>query len=142
MRLPRFKAVCMSVGALNVLLAGSLFAKGLGPSMAEFQVPAAVVASPHYIDALTWVYTHMIVLGLVIMVVGWYADSPRFKQAFARCMLGAHTVYAYLDFRSSDSALGNGLYQGPASVIPALVCVFMMLCFAYLSFYRPATETL
>ena len=33
----------------------------------------------------------------------------------------ATCFYTYLDFRSSDSLFGNGLYQGDASIIPAII---------------------
>ena len=48
--------------------------------------------------------------------------------------------YAFLDVRSSDTFLGNGLYQGPRSVIPALIGVGLTILFAHLSFCRAARE--
>ncbi len=126
------------VCVLYVILTGGRFAKGLRESMAEFEVPTATVDSPHYYDAIMWVYTHMIVLGVVIGVVGRYAESQRLKKWLSRLLFVTHVYYAWLDFRSSDTFLGNGLYQGPGSVFPALVCVFVAVLFLHLSFCRPS----
>lgn len=139
--LPGFKTSCLIVCVLYVLLAGSLFAGGLMESMARYQVPAATLASPHYYDAIYWVYTHMIVIGLILGVVGWFAESPQLKLWLSRLLFVVHVYYTYLDFRSSDSALGNGLYQGEASVMPALVCLFVTLLFLRLSFVRHTIGT-
>jgi len=132
--LPGFKGTCLTIGLLNVMLAGSLFLRGLGASMAEFRVPAATVASAHYLDALTWVYVHMIVVGVLIGALGLWVDAPLTRRRFARVLLAAHLVYACLDFRSSDSVLGNGLYQGSASLLPGLYCLVACLLFLHLSF--------
>lgn len=131
-RWPGFKATCLTISGLYVLLCTGLFAKGLAVSMAEYQVPAATLASPHYLDSLHWVYTHMLVIGLLIGLVGWYAQDRAFKQAFSGLMLGVHGYYTYLDFLHADSAFGNALYKGPASVIPAYFSLFFTLLFLYL----------
>jgi hypothetical protein len=110
-------------------MAGSLFVKGLMTSMIDFQVPTQTLNSLHYYDALLWVYSHMIVLGLVIGLVGWFAKDSLLKKWMARLLLLVHIYYTYLDFRTSDSFLGNGLYKGAGSVIPGLVCLLVALLF-------------
>ena len=55
--LPGFKASCLTVCILYIFLAGGLFARGLMVAMAEYQVPQAQLDSPHYYDAIFWVYT-------------------------------------------------------------------------------------
>ena len=130
--LPGFKACCLTVGFLYVLMAGSLFLKGLMTSMTAFQVPVQTTNSPHYHDAILWVYSHMIVLGLLIGVVGCYATDRQLQKWVARLLLIVHVYYTYLDFRTSDSFLGNGLYKGAGSVIPGFVCLFVTLLFAQL----------
>jgi hypothetical protein len=130
--LPGFKTCCLIVCFVYVLMAGSLFAKGLMTSVTDFQVPIQTLNSPHYYDALWWVYSHMIILGLVIGVVGWYATDRPLKKWLARLLLLVHMYYTYLDFRTSDSFLGNGLYKGVGSVIPGFVCLFVTLLFLQL----------
>ena len=97
--------------------------------MEEYGVPRDTLASPHYLDAINWVYLHTLVLAAVIGVVGWFAREPALKIWFSRLMVGAHLVYVALDFGHSDSALGNGLYRGDASVVPGVVGLVVLLLF-------------
>jgi len=138
--LPGFRTSCLVVAVLYVLLGASVLVRGGAASMAEFGVPAATLASPHYADAILWVYLHMIVLGLVIGVVGRYGQGAALQRGFSRLMLAAHVVYLFLDVRGSDTVLGTGLYQGPTSIVPALIGACVLLLFAHLSFCaeRPA----
>jgi hypothetical protein len=131
--LPGFRAACLTVCGLYIVLAGGLLLRGVGPSMAPFAVPPVVLDSPHYHDAIVWVYTHQLVIGALTGVIGVYAEGPRFKRAFARAFVLAHVVYTYLDLRSSDSALGDGLYHGPGSLVPVAVCLLVTLLFAHVS---------
>ncbi len=52
--LPGFRASCLTVAVLFVLLAGSILARGAAASMAPFGVPEATLVSPHYRDAIQW----------------------------------------------------------------------------------------
>lgn len=135
--LPGFRASCLTVCVLYALLAGGLLLRGVEASMAEFAVPPAVLASPHYHDAIVWVYTHQIVLGLLVGALGLTVTDPAAQRSVARLLCAVHIYYTYLDARSSDSALGNGLYQGPGSLIPVFMCLFGVLLFAHLGVCRP-----
>jgi hypothetical protein len=131
--LPGFKASCLTVCILYILLVGSLFARGLMDSMAEYQVPQAQLDSPYYYDAILWVYSHMLILGLLIGAVGILVKEGKAQLWLSRLICGVHVYYVYLDFRSSDSALGNALYKGPASIMPALIGLTVTLLFLHLS---------
>lgn len=120
-----YKKVLMGIGILFIFLSLSLFVKGLIPSMAEFKVPTEVLNSPHYYDAILWVYVHMIVLGILIFLLGYAVTDPKKQQAITLLLFFITCAYTYLDFRSSDSALGNGLYQGESSVIPAFISLLV-----------------
>ena len=139
-RLPGFRTACVVTGVLDVLLGGSVLARGGAASLAEFEVPPATIASPHYADAISWVYVHMIVLGCVLALVGVLGQGARLQRWFSRLMLGAHACYLYLDVRTSDSALGNGLYQGPASIVPAVIVLGMLLLFVHPSVCTPSAD--
>ncbi len=115
----------MGIGILFIFLSLSLFAKGLMLSMAEFNVPTEVLNSPHYYDAILWVYVHMIVLGILIFLLGYAVTDPKKQQLITLLLFLITSVYTYLDFRSSDSALGNGLYQGESSVVPAFISLLV-----------------
>jgi hypothetical protein len=132
-RLPGFKVTCVVICVLYVLLGGSVLARGGAASLEEFGIPEATLVSPHYADAIWWVYTHMIVLGLMIGVVGLFGKGVQLQRWFARLMLAAHVYYVFLDVRTSDSLLGTGLYQGPTSIVPAVIAFGVMLSFAHLS---------
>lgn len=136
--LPGFRTSCLIVAGLYSFLAGGVLLRGTRASMTPFAVPEVTLASPHYDDAIWWVYSHMLVIGLVIGVLGLYAESQKLKTRMARLLLVAHVYYTYLDARASDSFFGNGLYKGPGSVIPAIICLIMTVLFAHLSF---CTET-
>lgn len=131
--LPGFRTTCLIVGAVEVALAAMILIRGVRESMAPFGVPEALLTAPHYQDAIVWVYTHMLVLGLVIGVVGAYAEGERLKRAFSRLIFAAHALYLYFDVRASDSALGDGLYQGPGSLGPVVVGVVVAALFGHLS---------
>jgi hypothetical protein len=129
--LPGFRKTCLVTGVLYVLLGGSVLARGGAASLAQFEVPAATLESPHFADAILWVYVHMIVIGLITVVVGLFGTEARLRRWFARLMVGAHALYLFLDLRTSDSALGNGLYQGPASIVPAIIGLCVLLLFVH-----------
>jgi hypothetical protein len=132
--LPGFRVTCLIVCILYVLLAGGLFARGLMTAMAEYEVPQAQLDSPHYYDAIRWVYTHMIVLGLLIGAIGLLVKDGKAQVWLSRLICAVHVYYTILDFRSSDSALGNALYKGPASIMPAFIGLTVTLLFLHLSF--------
>jgi hypothetical protein len=135
--LPGFRASCLTLAVLYVLLAGSILLRGPMVAMADYAVPAETLASPHYADAMRWVFLHMTVLGSVIGVVGWFAEGLRLQRAFSRLMLAAQLVYATLDVRTADWPLGNALYKGGGSLGPVVVDLLAIVLWARLSFVRP-----
>ncbi|HEU4403780.1 MAG TPA: hypothetical protein VFS43_00575 [Polyangiaceae bacterium] len=68
---------------------------------------------------------------------GWHRQKEQARGlALTRVLCAINVYYAYLDIHTSDSPLGNGLYQGPASLAPAFVDVAVVLAFAYLGTRR------
>ncbi len=132
--LPGFKATCIIVGTLDILFASSMFAQGVMQGMAEFKVPQNLLTSPHYADAMFWVFLHMFMIGVLIITIGLLAESPLKKVWVARVLVLMHCVYAFLDIQTSDNYFGNALYQGPRSVIPVIIDLFYILLFLRLSF--------
>ena len=117
-----------------MVLGGQILLRGVPASMAEFAVPEETLKSPHYQDAIFWVYLHMVVIGLLTVVVGATATEDRLKRWYARALFAAHIVYTYLDARASDSFLGTGLYRGPGSVVPAIISLLVTILFAHVAF--------
>jgi hypothetical protein len=134
--LPGFRASCLTLSGIFVLLAGSILLRGPMVAMADYQVPAATLASPHYADAMFWVFLHMAVIGCIIGVVGWFAEGARMQRAFAVMMLLAQLVYTTLDVRAADWPLGTGLYKGPGSLGPVVVGAIAIVLWARLCFVR------
>lgn len=139
--LPGFKASCLIVCGLYIFLTGGLFAQGLMQAMGSYQVPAATLESPHYFDAIFWVYSEMLILGLLIGAIGWLVTEGKAQLWLSRFICAAHVYFTFLDTRSSDTALGNALYKGPASIFPAIICLVVTLLFLHLSFGKVDSKT-
>ncbi len=122
-----YRNILLGIGILFMLLSLSLFAKGLVVSMAEFKVPEVVLNSAHYYDAIRWVYIHQFVLGLLIAMLGFSVTDLSKQKLICLLLFFVTCIYTYLDFKNSDSALGNGLYQGASSVIPAYISLVVNL---------------
>ena len=131
--LPNFKRTCLIVGYTFMLLPISLFAKGLMASMAEFKVPEIVLDSAHYYDAMLWVYVHMMVLGLLIVTIGYSVNDFNKQKWIAALLFVVTAFYVYLDFRSADWVLGNALYKGESSLIPGFIGLVVNLLFFQLA---------
>jgi hypothetical protein len=90
---------------------------------------------------MTWVFLHMTTIGLVIGVVGVFADTVRMQRAFARLMLPAQLVYGFLDVRAADWALGTALYKGPGSLGPVVVGAICVVLWLRLNIVAPRPST-
>jgi len=139
--LPGFRASCLGVAGLYVFLAGGILLRGPMAAMADYAVPAETLASPHYADAMTWVFLHMTFIGLIIGVVGWFAETARLQRAFVVLMLAAQLFYLTLDVRAADWPLGTALYKGPGSLGPVAVGAVALVLWLRLSLVRPRPVT-
>lgn len=139
--LPGFRAACLGIGATFTVIAASELAQGIPASLAGFGVPEVVLRSAHYQDAMSWVFTHMLFLGLIIAGIGHFADSVRTRQAFSRIMAPVIAVFLIMDIRTSDSPLGNGLYAGGRSLVPPVIDLVVLLLFAHLALCRTACSS-
>jgi len=124
---PNFKFILSCIGIAFILLSIALFAKGLKTSMMEFKVPDTTLNSEHYLDALQWVYIHQIFIGGLIFFLGQSVTNLKHQRSITVFILIAIFFYTYLDFRTSDSRFGNGLYQGEQSIIPGLINVILIM---------------
>jgi hypothetical protein len=131
--LPNFKRTFLIVGYTFMLLPISLFTKGLMASMAEFKVPEIILDSAHYYDAMLWVYVHMMVLGLLIVIIGYSVHDFNKQKWIAALLFLVTGFYVYLDFRSADWVLGNALYKGESSLIPGFIGLVINLLFFQLA---------
>lgn len=131
--LPNFKRTFLIVGYTFILLPISLFSKGLMVSMAQFEVPDFILKSAHYYDAIRWVYVHMMVIGLLILIIGYSVNDLNKQKWIAGLLFIVTGFYFYLDFRSAEWAFGNALYKGESSIIPAIIGLLVNLLFFQLT---------
>ena len=137
LRLPGFRAACTAVCVLYVLLGGMMKARGAVEMMGPFGVPPAVLEAPHFVDFYQFTFLHQMVIGGLIGLLGWTVTEGRSQRAVAAALCGMQLVYAYFDFRTSDSPLGNGLYQGPGSLVPPVMGLTVALVFGVLALRGP-----
>jgi len=127
--LPNFKVTFLIVGFTFILLPLGLFSKGLMHSMAEFKVPEPILNSSHYFDAILWVYLHMMVIGILILTIGYSVNDIHKQKWIALLLFLVTAFYTYLDFRSAEWVFGNALYKGESSIVPAVISLLVNLLF-------------
>jgi hypothetical protein len=134
--LPGFRATALGVGATWSLLALSMLARGIPAAMAAYAVPGELLQNAHYVDAMTWVFLHMLFIGLLTLTTGFTSNDGRQQRAFSRLLLAAVSVYLFLDARAADWPLGTALYKGPGSLGPVVVGAVAFVLWARLAFLR------
>ncbi|NUP07192.1 MAG: hypothetical protein HOW73_14145 [Polyangiaceae bacterium] len=126
-----FSLACTIIGGLYVLLGLSMVVRGAQNAMAQFEVPDLVLSSPHFRDFFHWVFVHMMVLGVMIVMLGRFVTDGRSQRIVATVLTIVELHYTYLDFRTSDSPLGNRLYHGSGSLVPPMIDVLVTCTFAF-----------
>lgn len=129
----KFKTTFIAIGILQIILALIFFIQGAEPTMAQFQIPEEILSSPVYIDAISYVFIHQLVLGAILTFIGFMAKDESFKLWFPRLLVPLYCLYTYFDWRATDTIFGNALYKGEASAIPAIFSLSFMLIFLALS---------
>lgn len=124
----------MTIGILQVVLSGMMFLQGIVPAMSQFGIPEEVLHSPHYYDAMLYVFYHQFVAGWILLLVGWFGKDVTLRIWLTRVLSVLYCIYTYFDFRVSDSFFGNALYKGAASLIPPLFTLFFTLLILQLNF--------
>lgn len=139
-----FRLTFILVGSVEAFFGMLTLIQGPKQVMSQFGIPEVVVNSPHYLDAMKWVVLHMTFLGITILILGFYATEPKLQRFLTYLFLAFHFVYAFLDVRASDNPLGTGLYQGSASLLPAVTSCTLLLLFVNLAVqcrFAPSTES-
>ncbi len=126
-----FKTLCTAIGALYILLSVSTLIQGAPAVLAPFGVPKEVLASPHFLDFFHFLFVHMTVLGILLVLLGRLVDGARKQRLVARVLLLVDIHYTYLDVRTST--WGNGLYAHDKSLVPVVIDLLTATCFLYLS---------
>ena len=137
---PSFRWACLIVLVLYVLITASLFSQGLMSSMAKYEVPDAQLNSPHYFNAILWVYSEMLVIGLLVGTMGITVHETVAQLWLSRTICVSHVYFTILDTIASDTPLGNGLYKTPSSIVPAIVGLAVVILFLPLSIKQVDTR--
>jgi hypothetical protein len=134
-----FKPVLIAIGLIYILLAGSMLFRGAGV-MRDFAVPEAVVSAPVFQDFFMFFYQLMAVIGVLTIVLGYVTRErkPQVLVCLVFCAIGVFLTWR--DVTTSDSALGNQLYRGAATLIPVYIDLAILSAFGLLAFLgqRPA----
>jgi hypothetical protein len=131
--LPGYRIIFSVIGGAYILLSCSMLVRGMRTAMQSFGLPESTLASPHFADFFHFFYSLMLMLGLLIVALGRFVLVGVHQRSSARLLLAINVYVTYLDVRVSDSPLGNGLYQGKNTIVPAILDLAFGLCFAYLS---------
>jgi hypothetical protein len=113
-RILNYKSTCGIVGVLLILTSASIFLKGPANSMAAFGVPASILQSPHYQDAILWVYMHMTVIGMIILLLGYTVTDIAKQKDVAFVVFLILAIYTYQDFARYRFCLGQRVYTKAA----------------------------
>jgi hypothetical protein len=135
-RLPGFRGACTAVAVVYVLLGASMKLQGATGAMSQFRVPPEVLAAPHFIDFFQFTFLHQMVIGLLIGLMGWTVTEGKAQRRVAQALWAVQLVYVYVDLRTSDSPFGNGLYQGPGSLVPPVMGLVVAALFGVLALRR------
>lgn len=130
MKLLSFRNRTWFVGFLFVVFFTMMKIQGISKSMLEFKVPEDIAFSPYYSDSMHWVFMHMAVLGILIALIGFLADSFDKQKLATRILIPIFIVYLIFDIHTSDNPFGTALYKGPRSVFPVfvdLLCIVLFL---------------
>jgi hypothetical protein len=127
-----FKPILTTVGVLYLLLASSMLVRGAG-LMRDFEVPEVVVTSPVFADFFSFFYQLMAFLGVLTLVFSRVVTERSGQLLVARVFCVANVLITMRDLSTSDSALGNHLYKGQATLMPVVIDVLLTVAFGVLS---------
>jgi len=113
--IPGYRTVCTVLGVLYVLMASSALVRG-PEALVDFGVTAETVADPVLRDFFSFLYQLMAFVGVVMVAVGWTVRARRDQVVIAVLFCVANVLSAVRDLSTSDSALGNRLYEGDATL--------------------------
>lgn len=128
----RFKAVFMTIGIVYMLLAGSMLMRG-PEVMRDFAVPEHVVSSPVFADFFLFFYQLMAAYGVLMILFGYVSKDRGSQLVVAGTFFALNVLLTLRDLSTSDSALGNRLYRGQATLVPVLLDASFAVAFAALA---------
>jgi hypothetical protein len=127
--LPGFKTVFTVVGVLYAAMGASMVVRGV-EVLRDFAVPESDIASPVLRDFFLFFYELMMYVGALMVLFGQVTVGRR-RQALVACVfVVANLLFALRDLSTSDTAFGNRLYRGEATVIFVVINLAIAAAFA------------
>lgn len=129
---PGFRIVFTIVGVLYALMAASALVRGVS-MLRDFGVSEAEIASPVLTDFFNFFYQLMAYIGGLMVLLGWVTREGRAQVKVSAALALANLIFAFRDLRTSDSALGNHLYPGDATLVFVLIGLAIAVTFGTLA---------
>jgi hypothetical protein len=120
-----FKLVFVVLGIIYVFFATSMLVRGV-VVLQDFGVSAPLVSEPVLEDFFMFFYQLMAFVGVLTALFGLVTRDRRSQVLVASVFCLVNLLWAARDLSTSDSAFGNRLYHGEAT----LVFVFINLAWA------------
>lgn len=123
-----FKTTFTVVGAVYALMAGSWVVTG-PRVLLEFGVSESLVAEPVLVDFFDFFYQLMAYVGVLTIVCGHIARERKTQTFAAAVFCAANFLFMLRDMSTSDSAMGNSLYEGDKTLVFVFVDLTLVLIF-------------
>lgn len=123
-----FTTVFTVIGALYVAMASSMLVRGVD-AMLDFGVAPELVAEPVLEDFFLFFYQLMAFIGVLTIVVGWVVRGRGNQGVVAAVFCVANVVWGLRDLATSDSAWGNRLYKGDATLMFVAIDAVLVVVF-------------
>lgn len=123
-----FATVFTVIGALYVAMASSMLVRGVG-AMLDFGVAPELVAEPVLEDFFLFFYQLMVFVGVLTIVVGRVVHGRGSQGVVAAVFCLANVVWGMRDVATSDSAWGNRLYKGEATLMFVAIDAVLVVVF-------------
>lgn len=120
-----FKLIFTVLGIIYVMLASSALVRG-ATVLEDFGVSPELAADPVLADFFMFFYQLMAFVGVLMVLFGWVTRERKRQSLVAAVFCVGNLLWAWRDLGTSDSAFGNRLYQGEAT----LMFVFIDLTWA------------
>lgn len=111
-----FATVFTVIGALYVAMAASMLVRGVD-ALLDFGVAPELVAQPVLEDFFLFFYQLMAFIGVLKIVIGRVVRGRSNQALVAAVFCVANVVWGLRDLQTSDSAWGNRLYKGEATLM-------------------------
>jgi Na+/glutamate symporter len=130
-----FKAIFTTVGAIYVVLAGSMLVRGV-VVLRDFGVPEGVVSSPAMEDFFLFFYQLMAAFGVMMVTFGKVTRELSSQLLVSRVFFVLMALATLRDLSTSDSRFGTRLYRGDATLVFVYIDLAFAAAFAWLSLGR------